>query len=198
MDLFSNNTTRKKKGEENLIPQLLDEMAKDLTTTSYSTIFIARGAVPCLLAQYYLESYPLKGLIMIDPCIVPTNHTLLQSTASNYLSCTENLSFTKIERQIIASLASNIDQNRQLKLEKESIPMLIMHELESDEDSEYATLYREEYFPIAKYGAEQTFSHHNFHTTTTDSTSSTKVSLEKKTDNNCHTMNRILQFCDEI
>ena len=201
MDLFSSTTTTmKKEEEENLIPQLLDEMATDLTSTSYSSVFIARGAVPSLLAQYYLESYPFKGLIMIDPCIVPTNRTVLRSTAFNYLSSTKDLSFNTIEKQIITSLATiNPGQGRQLKLEKESIPMLILYESESDKDSKYGIPFPEEYLPIAKHGAEQTFLYHNnHHTTKTDSTSSNKVSWEKKTDDNFHTMKRILQFCDEI
>ena len=77
--------------------------------------------------------------------------------------------------------------------------MLILYESEYDKDSKYGIPFPEEYLPIAKHGAEQTFLYHNnHHTTKTDSTSSNKVSWEKKTNDNFHTMKRILQFCDEI
>lgn len=43
----------------------------DQLSSSAHTILIARGPIQSLVAQYYLESLPLAGLVLIDPLIFP-------------------------------------------------------------------------------------------------------------------------------
>jgi len=42
-------------------------------STSAHSVLIARGPVQCLVAQYFLESSPLAGLVMVDPLLLPVD-----------------------------------------------------------------------------------------------------------------------------
>ena len=41
------------------------------TSTSAHDVLIARGPIQCLIAQYYIESLPLAGVVLIDPLLLP-------------------------------------------------------------------------------------------------------------------------------
>lgn len=41
------------------------------TTASAHAVLIARGPLQCLVAQYFLESLPLAGLVLVDPLLLP-------------------------------------------------------------------------------------------------------------------------------
>ena len=41
------------------------------TSTSAHDVLIARGPIQCLIAQYYVESLPLAGVVLIDPLLLP-------------------------------------------------------------------------------------------------------------------------------
>ncbi|KAL9179161.1 hypothetical protein ACHAXT_008451 [Thalassiosira profunda] len=41
------------------------------TTASAHSVLIARGPLQCLVAQYFLESLPLAGLVLVDPLLLP-------------------------------------------------------------------------------------------------------------------------------
>eukprot|EP00571_Detonula_confervacea_P008838 CAMPEP_0172326314 /NCGR_PEP_ID=MMETSP1058-20130122/56181_1 /TAXON_ID=83371 /ORGANISM="Detonula confervacea, Strain CCMP 353" /LENGTH=244 /DNA_ID=CAMNT_0013043067 /DNA_START=515 /DNA_END=1249 /DNA_ORIENTATION=+ len=43
------------------------------TSTSAHAVLIARGPVQCLIAQYFLESLPLAGLVLVDPLLLPVD-----------------------------------------------------------------------------------------------------------------------------
>ncbi len=43
------------------------------SSSSAHIVLIARGPIQCLVAQYYLESNPLAGLILVDPLLFPEN-----------------------------------------------------------------------------------------------------------------------------
>eukprot|EP00957_Ditylum_brightwellii_P022288 1681808-Ditylum_brightwellii.AAC.1 len=81
------------------------------------TVLIAVGPVPCLVAQYYLKSLPLAGLILVDPSNKKEIHPLLH-----------NLSECKvIELMIVEDLAKTCSSwDRPLQLEPGSVPMLIL------------------------------------------------------------------------
>jgi hypothetical protein len=49
----------------------VDVMA--VSTTMHDVVLVSRGPISSLCAQYYLESCPLLGLVMIDP--IPLDHT---------------------------------------------------------------------------------------------------------------------------
>eukprot|EP00581_Thalassiosira_minuscula_P002876 CAMPEP_0183737996 /NCGR_PEP_ID=MMETSP0737-20130205/53605_1 /TAXON_ID=385413 /ORGANISM="Thalassiosira miniscula, Strain CCMP1093" /LENGTH=380 /DNA_ID=CAMNT_0025972437 /DNA_START=148 /DNA_END=1290 /DNA_ORIENTATION=- len=44
--------------------------APQISSSAYS-VLIARGPIQCLVAQYFLESLPLAGLVLIDPLLLP-------------------------------------------------------------------------------------------------------------------------------
>eukprot|EP00536_Pseudo-nitzschia_multiseries_P009393 jgi/Psemu1/306483/fgenesh1_kg.261_\ len=48
----------------------LQSLKSSQLPTISDAILVARGPVACLCAQYYLESFSLQGLIMIDPILV--------------------------------------------------------------------------------------------------------------------------------
>jgi hypothetical protein len=43
----------------------------DPTTSPAHVVLIARGPIQCLVAQYFLESLPLAGLVLVDPLLLP-------------------------------------------------------------------------------------------------------------------------------
>lgn len=52
----------------------LGEVTDDVgqpTSTSAHDVLIARGPIQCLIAQYYVESLPLAGVVLIDPLLLP-------------------------------------------------------------------------------------------------------------------------------
>lgn len=54
-------------GENDAMDDALRELSNDLSHLAHQTLFIARG--PCIswVIQFYLESFPLAGLILVDP-----------------------------------------------------------------------------------------------------------------------------------
>lgn len=45
--------------------------APTTSSTSAHAVLIARGPLQCLTAQYFLESLPLAGLVLVDPLLLP-------------------------------------------------------------------------------------------------------------------------------
>ena len=62
------------------------------TSTSAHVVLVARGPIQCLVAQYFLESLPLAGLVMVDPLILPEDgRTEKSSTSSRWKSSLDDL-----------------------------------------------------------------------------------------------------------
>lgn len=192
IDLFSfphkqNGTT---------IPDILEEMKNDLMFQNSTCVLVARGAMPCLLAQYYLESFPLAGLVMIDPCIIPHDKTSLQTTASEYLS---SLSSQKLSEKEIVTLNSlkYASYTRTMRLEQGTVPMLIMYSTFANKDSQLPSA-KQDYFLTAKEGAYITASYHAGNSDEVNSCESTAVLLEQMPMSNAQTMERIFSFFDDV
>lgn len=60
------------------------------SSSSAHALLVARGPIPCLISQYFLESLPLAGLVLIDPLLLPedgrrinkkntNNHTIINN-----------------------------------------------------------------------------------------------------------------------
>ncbi|KAL3769780.1 hypothetical protein ACHAWO_011308 [Cyclotella atomus] len=54
----------------NSMEQTLSNDIATLTESAYA-IAVARGPIQALVAQYYLESLPLAGLVLVDPFLLP-------------------------------------------------------------------------------------------------------------------------------
>ena len=98
-------------------------------------ILIARGPVLSWMAQFYLESLPLSGLIMIDPIPFTTErayalyhqthyHTNADSSSNTSIG-TNGMTLSKEYHDIIQDYSEHWD-HWTLKIEAGSIPMLIL------------------------------------------------------------------------
>jgi hypothetical protein len=114
--------------------EALHEMKQDLASFP-AIVLMARGPTVSLLAQYYLESLPLAGLIMVDPIVEPLSSDFLDSLQTMY-------SLESIrERAMLQSLQMGIE-TRNLKLEAGVIPMFVVSTIPSMEDQSLATVFR--------------------------------------------------------
>ena len=64
------------------VKSLEKTLASDLshlaTIGAAHTVLVARGPVQCLVAQYFLESLPLAGLVLVDPLLLPDDGRVKQ------------------------------------------------------------------------------------------------------------------------
>lgn len=101
-----------------------------------NVILLAHGPIPSLVAQYYLESFSLAGLVMIDPFLVPFSKESLESSGRELLQRMNENDGEWIwndDRTTLESIMSSItthseieDSLRTLKLESGSVPMLVL------------------------------------------------------------------------
>ena len=133
--------------------QTLSNDTSALSEPAY-TILIARGPLQSLIAQYYLESLPLAGLVMIDPLILPDDgrsgvHVVERlkesihglSTTINDTTKSEWSPFKKLQPDDLVVASNNISMSselnvlhalpqmtsRPLYLEPSSVPIIIFH-----------------------------------------------------------------------
>ena len=143
--------------------QYVMELTKDIQSIQDpGTILIANGPIPSLVAQYYLESYAITALVMINPFIQPFHLKWMHKTIHDYYQFLiqkhkEQISnsihdnsiinqMKSLEFQMIQILATSINDDNEtqhlypnpLRLEPGSIPMLVLYSLEDwkfiDED----------------------------------------------------------------
>ena len=78
-----------------------------------------------LIAQYYLESLPLAGLVLVDPIL--SNHV----DALKKLETRLGGDRTRIQREFVDELLAGV-QPRPLKLEPGVVPMLVLQSIRDD------------------------------------------------------------------
>lgn len=101
----------------------LDMLEQDLATLP-NVVMIARGPLVSLIAQYYLESLPLAGLVLVDPVLI--NHKdVLQKLETR-------LGQASIQHEFVESLLSDGNATRPLKLEPGVVPMLVFQSLQDE------------------------------------------------------------------
>ena len=103
---------------------LTDDLQLDIGRTTGS-ILVTYGAFTGIIAQYYLESWALSGLVMIDP-VLPL--------ATQFESRIDN---GGEEAKLIRSQFDDSVANRKLKLEPGSAPMLILSCCSSSGDDDF-------------------------------------------------------------
>lgn len=117
--------------KETLISQVMSELIHDIVqeegSMPSSTVLVTRGPILSLVAQYYLESWPLAGLVMIDPLLLPPPH--LTSTASQLLEhITKSqcpIDTTQVCYLALLQQLSDGRYSRKLQLEPGSVPMCV-------------------------------------------------------------------------
>lgn len=93
----------------------LDILRQDLATLS-NVVLVARGPLVSLLGQYYLESLPLAGLVMVDPILISHVGPLQKI---KYSLQPHSLQHEFVERILTCQ------EDRPLKLEPRAVPLLI-------------------------------------------------------------------------
>jgi hypothetical protein len=143
--------------------------AAGTTSASAHAVLIARGPIQCLVAQYFLESSPLAGLVLIDPLLLPDDGRRTELTSSSSSSSLESRWTTSLmelmsiieqlhpppkDNDEISFIHSLLQQSsRPLQLEAGAVPMLILY---SDNNND--TIHRDRY----RICAERTGAFHTF------------------------------------
>jgi hypothetical protein len=108
--------------EANSLQNGLDVLTQDLSSLP-NVVLVARGPIVSLIAQYYLESLPLAGLILVDPILIDHEHILHRLEA--------RLERDSSQHQFVKELLST-EEPRQLKLEPGAVPMLVFQSLQDE------------------------------------------------------------------
>jgi hypothetical protein len=98
----------------------LDEMSDDFATMP-SVVLLARGPLASWMAQYYLESLPLAGLIMVDPISLESSSPVLLRELKSRYSVDEATQ----ELGLLDRIQSGAE-TRPLKLDAGVVPMLVL------------------------------------------------------------------------
>ena len=122
------------------------ELAADLSPHAEVTL-VARGPLPCLVAQYFLESLPLSALILVDPLIVPRRGNECINSAvvvdhemslpcsarsfaetSSHAECFDFQAIGENEEAILlGQMQRNGEYDRPLKLEAGVVPVKVLY-----------------------------------------------------------------------
>ena len=116
------------------LDDVLEEMKSDLPSIS-DAVLVSRGPLVSWCAQFYLESFPLQGLVMVDPILFDNSETEQTIRLLGMLhSQLETLDGVGMKTHLLEDC-----QSRKLKLEPNSVPMLVMHSL-NDEASKCCSI----------------------------------------------------------
>lgn len=97
----------------------LDILQQDLAALP-NPVLIARGPLVSLVAQYYLESLPLAGIVMVDPIL------------SSHVEALQQLEpCSKQQHKFVQELLSG-SELRPLKLEPGAVPVLVIQSMKND------------------------------------------------------------------
>lgn len=140
VDLFASLATRSEKVKTMMhLSRLEEELSSDIAQIPGVTL-VARGPIPCLVAQYYLESLPLSGLVLVDPIIIPDYESMGDSVGQLRRTA------QKTAEILSASVAvdgrgdgsTNMPQSTQTETEKDgaSVEWRIISELANGEKEE--------------------------------------------------------------
>ena len=148
IDVFSGLSSSSTVSES--FSQMHSELANDLSTHA-DVVLVARGPLPCLVAQFYLESFPLSGLILVDPLIVPRrdgthnddddddddDERSLQSSAQTFMEIASKADCFDLnnetsgskgeEANLLDKMQHNSEFDRPLKLEAGIIPVKVLY-----------------------------------------------------------------------
>lgn len=71
------------KSLEHTLANDLSHLATSIGIGAAHTVLIARGPIQCLIAQYFLESLPLAGLVLVDPLVLPNDGRVNKQSAAS-------------------------------------------------------------------------------------------------------------------
>eukprot|EP00984_Skeletonema_dohrnii_P017347 scaffold7873_cov111-Skeletonema_dohrnii-CCMP3373.AAC.6 len=71
------------KSLEQILASDLSHLATSIGIGAAHTVLIARGPIQCLAAQYFLESLPLAGIVLVDPLLLPDDGRVKKQSATS-------------------------------------------------------------------------------------------------------------------
>jgi hypothetical protein len=105
--------------------EALSEMKRDLAVVQHDAVLVARGPWMSWMAQFYLESLPLKGLVMVDP--IPLDS---RNDANLFELQYKKLGLeTSLEFRLFQEFAEHWG-HWSLQLEMGSVPMLVIQSMD--------------------------------------------------------------------
>ncbi len=120
--------------ESNGLDNMIDEMKQDLPSV-HDAILVTRGPMSSWVALFYLESFPLKGLVMIDPVVfdtIPKDDTTRWNDVSLQDKSKESNHSTFYDAFIQQACS------KKLKLEPNSVPMFVIQSIDNPRNTEHA------------------------------------------------------------
>jgi hypothetical protein len=108
--------------------QMLGELKHDLPTI-HDAVLVARGPLSSWCSQFYLESFPLQGLVMVDP--VQTDQFQGAEMKLLFPEVVSSRNSTQEELEYWHDLIKEA-QSRELKLEPNAVPMLVINSLDHE------------------------------------------------------------------
>ena len=110
---------------------MIDEMKQDLPAV-HDAILVTRGPIASWVALFYLESFSLKGLVMIDP--VPFDY--LRNNAANVGIEASPSALLHNEESLNGDLLLQASA-KVLQLEPNSVPMFVIQSIEGPRNNDY-------------------------------------------------------------
>ena len=78
------------KSLEQILASDVSHLATSIGIGAAHTVLIARGPIQCLAAQYFLESLPLAGLVLVDPLLLPDDGRVKKHSATSSEEVVDN------------------------------------------------------------------------------------------------------------
>lgn len=77
------------KSLESTVAADLSHLASTIGIGAAHTVLIARGPIQSLVAQYFLESLPLAGLVLVDPLLLPNDGRVMNDPSQSSTTSAE-------------------------------------------------------------------------------------------------------------
>lgn len=107
--------------KQSSISKALEALKASQLTSISDAILVARGPCSSLLAQYYLESFSLKGLVVIDPILLQEQEETEES----------KLLYSLVS-EIYSDDLDSLERFHSLKVEPNAVPMMVVRTISDD------------------------------------------------------------------
>lgn len=107
------------------LAQQLQALKTSPLSSIHDAILVTRGALSSLIAQYYIESFSLQGLVMIDPILIDDENVPTTSSEVNNNDSVAQF-VAKILDQSQEDMSRHMFQSSRLLVEANSVPMMVM------------------------------------------------------------------------
>jgi hypothetical protein len=99
------------KSLEHTLAKDLSHLASTIGIGAAHTVLIARGPIQSLVAQYFLESLPLAGLVLVDPLLLPNDSRVMNDTSQSSTTSAKVENRWNSSLQVLISLLDGTTPN---------------------------------------------------------------------------------------